>query len=119
MPATMFKMCARELGTNFIDRSSKQIVVNMTWIQTIAAKFLQKFLDEDTVIKQVFSNKPEADQLKKFIYPSQLEITYGGTASNVSRYWPPTMPPMVELSEKVDVPNITVIPKAEYNAFIQ
>lgn len=32
MPLGMFKACARELGTNYMDSASRQVVVNMTWI---------------------------------------------------------------------------------------
>jgi len=45
MPITMFKLSAKELGGNFIDRASISIIVNMTWIQKIVAKMLQSFLD--------------------------------------------------------------------------
>ena len=49
MPLAMFKASNRDLSGHFIDRSSKQVIVNMTWTQTIVAKFLQKFLDPETV----------------------------------------------------------------------
>jgi len=40
MPIKMFKDSTKDLGGNFIDRSSKTVIVNMTWTQTLAAKFL-------------------------------------------------------------------------------
>lgn len=70
MPLTMFKACARELGTNYIDYSSRQIVVNLTWMQNFAGKVLQSCLDPETVAKQVFSNVAAEPDLLKFICPS-------------------------------------------------
>ena len=35
-------------------------------------------------------------ELFTFIKPSQLEVTYGGTAPKVTKFWPPTMPEQVE-----------------------
>jgi len=59
----------------------------------------------------VFSDRPDAEDLKKFIYPSQLETLYGGTAPKVTKYWPPTMPVMTELNEDINLPNIEIIPR--------
>ena len=40
LPLSMFKLCARELSVNFIDRASRANIVNLTWMQTTLAKFL-------------------------------------------------------------------------------
>ena len=48
MPVAMFKGAAQELGCNYIDRSSKQFVVNLTWVQSMVARMLQSFLDVET-----------------------------------------------------------------------
>lgn len=64
MPISMFKLSAKELGVNQIDRNSRTSIVNMTFFQVCAAKLLQKFLDPATVERQVFSEKPDADELK-------------------------------------------------------
>lgn len=34
--------------------------------------------------------------MKEFIHLSQLEQKFGGTAPNVTTFWPPVMPPMPE-----------------------
>lgn len=67
MPVGMFKLCAKELGCNFIDYSARSNVVNMTWFQRSVAKMLQTFLDEETNARQVFSDKPNPDELKQYI----------------------------------------------------
>ena len=58
------------------------------------AKFLQTFVDEETNSRIVFADKPNPPELKGFIHISQLEQSFGGEAPNVTRYWPPHMPPM-------------------------
>jgi len=47
----MFKECNVEITTNFIDNSSKVIIVNLTTIQNFIAKMLQNFLDPEAVAK--------------------------------------------------------------------
>jgi hypothetical protein len=80
------------------------------------AQMLQKFVDPDTVQNQVFSNKPDPEDLLSFIYPSQLETTYGGTAPVVTKFWPPTVPP---ITEKIDEKALNLLPRSEYLAHIQ
>ena len=36
----------------------------MTWFQRSVAKMLQTFLDEETNARQVFSDKPDPEELK-------------------------------------------------------
>ena len=43
-----------------------------------------------------------------------MEVTYGGTAPVVSKFWPPIMPEMVEASEVIELEHISVIPRSEY-----
>lgn len=40
MPVALFKLVASELGLNYIDRSSKAVIVNLTWVQNMLAKVL-------------------------------------------------------------------------------
>ena len=65
----------------------------MTFMQTVAGKILQSFLDEDTKSKMFITNKPDDVDITKTISLSQLEKRHGGTAPDVTRYWPPIMPP--------------------------
>jgi len=76
---------------------------------------LQGFLDPDVVAKQVFSNTPNPKDFMNFIYPSQLEVTYGGTAPKCEKFWPPCMPPITEeLDEKFN----QCIPRKDYIKFV-
>ena len=52
------------------------------------------FIDPETCKRLIFSDKSDPEELKTYIDPSQLEITYGGICPNVTQFWPPTMPPM-------------------------
>jgi hypothetical protein len=83
------------------------------------AKFLQKFLDRETVAKQLFSDRPDAEEFKKFIFPSQLEKIHGGSAPNVTQFWPPTMPEIVELNEDLQIPKLSLVPRAKYIDFVK
>ena len=51
-----------------------------------------------------------------FIYPSQLEKTYGGKAPDVTRFWPPTMPPV---TEHIDEKALNLVPRNQYLAHIK
>ena len=117
----MFKLSARELGSNFIDRNARHVIVNLTWFQNMCFKFLQNFLDPETVSRQVVSDRPDADDLKRFIYPSQLEKLYGGTSPNVTKFWPPTMPDMPEIQNEsaFSVPHYTMVPRKDYPNFVK
>lgn len=84
---------------NQIEEMSKCIVVNLSWIQTVVAKFLLGLLDPVVAKRTVFQSVPNPPELKQLIYPSQLEQKFGGTAPNVTQYWPPIMPEMVEEKE--------------------
>lgn len=84
LPVTLFRECAFELGLNYIDRSGKSLIVNMTWMQTLLVKMFTKLLDVETRSRQIFAERPDTEELRKFVYPSQLETTYGGTAPVVT-----------------------------------
>lgn len=96
LPLSMFKASNKELGTNWVDCSAKSFLVNLTWIQTKAANFFVSFLDPVTKNKQVFCDKADTELLDEFIYKSQRPVQYGGTAPNVTKYWPPIMPPLTD-----------------------
>ncbi len=56
-------------------------------------------------------NPPE---ILNFCHPSQLEQRYGGTAPNVTQYWPPTMPPITEEHDQKVYP---LVPREHYARF--
>ena len=74
----------------------------MTFFQAMAGKLLQKFLDPETVAKMFVSNRPDDPSVMEFIHPSQLEKKHGGTAPDVTCYWPPTVPEYKE--DDFDIP---------------
>ena len=49
-------------------------------------------MDKDVVARQIISSKPDPPELTNFVHKSQLETIMGGTAPEVTRFWPPTMP---------------------------
>jgi hypothetical protein len=42
------------------------------------------FVDPETCKRLIFSDKSNPEELKSYIDPSQLEITYGGTCPDVT-----------------------------------
>jgi hypothetical protein len=40
LTVAFFKYVAHELGTNFVESASKQVICNLTWIQNIVATML-------------------------------------------------------------------------------
>ena len=92
LPKNLFREAANELQTSYIDWSQKIYVVNLTKMQNMAAKLLMVFLDKQTCEKLFFSNRMDDPDLLQFLDPSQLEKKHGGTAPDVTRYWPPTFP---------------------------
>ena len=64
LTATFFKYIAKELGANYVESATRQVITNLTWVQNTLATMLQKFLDPETVACQVFSNKPDPEILK-------------------------------------------------------
>ena len=65
----------------------------------MVAEMLKKFLDPVIVARMIMIEDPTSPELLAFIKPSQLEVTYGGTAPKVTKFWPPTMPEQVERIE--------------------
>ena len=49
LPLKMFKEAAKELSTNWMENTKKQVIVNLTFMQNAGAKLLQKFIDPITV----------------------------------------------------------------------
>lgn len=116
MPIKLFRGAADLMGANQIDHGQKTYIVNLTYAQTLAGKVLQKFLDADTVAKQFISSKPDDPKIIQFISKSQLEQRHGGTAPDVTRYWPPSMPEYTDFNES-EAP-CKFIPRAQYNDYI-
>lgn len=80
------------------------------------AKFLMTFVDAETNSRTVFADKPDPPELKGFIHISQIEKTFGGEAPNVTRFWPPHMPPMPTSSPSDQVKTVS---RDNYITFLQ
>ena len=50
------------------------------------------------------------------MYPSQLEVTYGGTAPVATKFWPPILPP---ITEEINEAELGLVPKKDYAKFIE
>ena len=99
---------------NYIDRLQKSVILNLSWVQLMVARMLQKFLDPVIVSRMIFIEETTSPLLFDFIKPSQLEVTYGGTAPKVTKYWPPTMPDQVENVDQ----NLNLVKLSDYDQFL-
>lgn len=54
-------------------------------------------------------------ELDDLIPKSQREEMFGGTAPNVTQFWPPRMP---EMTEKINEKDLNCIPKEDYSKLI-
>lgn len=115
VPIKLFKAAADTLSLNYIDNTSKAYVVNMTYMQSIVGKLLQKFLDADTVSKMFISSSVNDPDVIKYISPSQLEEKHGGSAPNATQYWPPIMPEYTDFS--IEEAPCQVLQLENYNEF--
>lgn len=61
------------------------------------------------------SSKADDPKIRKFISASQLEEKYGGSAPNVTRYWPPAMPDYSDFNE--DEALCKIHKREQYNEF--
>ena len=94
LPISIFKQANREMSNNYLENSHKFLVVNMTWFQSSLAKTFKAFLDAEVQAKMAFSSDVYPPELKELVHPSQLERKYGGTAPNLTTFWPPHVPPI-------------------------
>ena len=66
----------------------------MSWIIVAALKIASAFMSAEDKAKQSFSGEACPEELLKMVDRSQLQEKYGGTIPNVTRFWPPIVPPM-------------------------
>lgn len=121
LPVTSFKQAIEETICNCVDKEAMGIIVGLSWTQNFLAKMLQKAQDHEVAKNQVFSEVQNPQRLLEIAYPSQLETTYGGSAPIITRFWPPTLPEMVEF-EQEDVSHndkLSIIPRSEYISHIK
>ena len=70
-------------------RSRSVTLLNVTFGVRVIYKILSPFIDERIKGKLMMCKENTNQDLKESIHPSQLEVKYGGEASNLEDHWPP------------------------------
>jgi hypothetical protein len=104
---------------NFTSRMEKLFLLNPSWSLDKAWKMISAMMDPETSQKINFLQKKAFNKLLDQIPVDQLEVKYGGTAPNVTHFWPPTysmkepayVPPEVEPAHPVQVESTIVVSK--------
>ena len=68
------------------------MAVNATEAIYILWKIVQAFLEEYIKKKISIHKENTCESLQKLFHPSQIEQRFGGTAPNVTKFWPPMIP---------------------------
>lgn len=119
VPLALMKQSITEISSSYVETLNLSCMINLTWMQQMFLKFLISLVDETTQRRYIFPDS-NADALLKYVHPSQLEEKYGGTAPNATRFFPPTMPEMVEQQEDMSFnENLQVIAKEDYDDFLK
>lgn len=79
------------LQENYKCRLHSMFVLNTPTAVYIPWQIVKKFLDEVTVKKIQFLKGDIPTNLFTYTNKSQVEIQHGGTARNITRFWPPTV----------------------------
>jgi len=80
------------LQNNYRGRLAVMYNVNTPTFITVPWKMAKAFLEESTVKKINFLKKQVPEPLFQIANHCQVEIKYGGTAPNLTYYWPPHIP---------------------------
>ncbi|CAD8054595.1 unnamed protein product [Paramecium primaurelia] len=78
-----------DLSTNFSGYLERMFVLNPSSGINFLWKQIKTFLNPETINKISFLQQKEFKQLQEFIEPNQLEQKFGGSQSNLKKFWPP------------------------------
>jgi len=113
IPFNAIKKLISYLQHNYRGRLSVMYIVNAPSSIYIPWQMAKKFMEESTAKKMQFIKKQVPEGLKEHAHTEQIEVKYGGSADNVTQFWPPKFP-----SNKYYVKNEdykSVITKEEYS----
>jgi hypothetical protein len=93
LPMGQLKRIIEVLQDNYKCRLGFNVIVNAPTSVNIIWAIVKKFMDKDVVEKMSITGKPTDPLLFRHFSPSQIEEKYGGSAANLTLYWPPVFPP--------------------------
>ena len=92
MPINDMRKIVGTLQNNYRGRLACCYVVNAPKSFSFLWKMCRPFIDNVTVEKIDITRSPHSDKMMTHFNPDQVEERYGGTAKNVTQFWPPYVP---------------------------
>mmetsp|Transcript_8420 Transcript_8420/g.8334 ORF Transcript_8420/g.8334 Transcript_8420/m.8334 type:complete len:392 (+) Transcript_8420:226-1401(+) len=93
LPTSALKKVIKDLQDNFRCRLGVNYVINVPSGIYFLWKCIKPFMDKVTVKKIKLTNDSAPKELFNHCNRNQVEQKYGGTAPNLTNYWPPVVPP--------------------------
>lgn len=93
LPISSFKSVVHVLQENYRCRLGISYVFNSPRTISFIWGMIKPFLDKQTVKKVSFHRDSTAAQLFTHFNQGQVERKYGGSAPDLTHFWPPTVPP--------------------------
>ncbi|CAG9329248.1 unnamed protein product [Blepharisma stoltei] len=92
LPISSLSKLSKILQPNFRCRLGVNYIVNPPSTAVFMWGLVKPFLDEGTIQKVNLLNDSIPRPLLTHCNPNQIEQKYGGTAPNLTQFWPPTFP---------------------------
>ncbi|CAG9309942.1 unnamed protein product [Blepharisma stoltei] len=93
LPTSALKKVIKDLQDNFRCRLGVNYVINVPSGINFLWKCIKPFMDKVTVKKIKLTSDNAPKELFTHCNRNQVEQKYGGTAPNLTNYWPPMIPP--------------------------
>lgn len=91
-PKQQLRKLIEILQQNYRCRLAHNFVLNAPTSVTVVWAIIKKFIDRDTVERISITGKRSDPALLQLFSPRQIEERYGGTAPNLTLFWPPIVP---------------------------
>jgi len=91
-PTQQLRKLIEILQQNYRCRLAHNYVLNAPTSVTVVWAIIKKFIDRDTVERISITGKRSDPSLLQLFNPRQVEEHYGGTAPNLTQFWPPIVP---------------------------
>lgn len=92
LPISDMKRIIKTLQDNFRCRMSVNYVVNSPGSIYFIWRIAKKFIEEHTIKKIRIEKNSDPKEIFAHFNKNQVEKKYGGTAPNLTQFWPPTFP---------------------------
>ena len=88
---------------NLMYYMARAFYVNMSWAQNTILNGLSNFINPETRLKMMTTDKNTMPELLELFHPGQLEKRFGGNVDTPKNFWPPYV-------GKIFIPEATEMP---------